>query len=769
MYHSKKTWVDKPIDDHKVEVLENEAATSPFVARLLVQRGLDTPEAAKAFLEADKMDYYDPFLFKDMERVVERIMRAAEQGEMILIYGDYDVDGVSASAILWNALMEVGAMAECYIPNRFTEGYGPNESAFRWAAEEGFSLVITVDCGISGIHEAQVLKELGVDLIITDHHEPKEELPDAFALIHPDIDEQYPFSKLAGAGVAFKVAHALLGRVPTELLDLVVLGTIADLVPLVDENRLLAVKGIEALNASERPGILALRKVCSLAEDELNEESVGFAFGPRINAAGRLDSAMPALEMLLSDSFEEAEQLAKQLDKQNKERQDIVKQITEEATRQVESDHLEDRVLVVDAEGWNPGVVGIVASRLVEKYYRPVIMLCHDADKGTAKGSGRSIAAFDLFHELNKCADILPHFGGHPAAAGMTLASSDVEELRRRLNEQAASLPDDAFIPTVEVDLRLKVSDVNLKLIEQIGKLSPFGMGNPAPRIVVEGARIRDMKRIGRDLTHFKALLSDGKTELDAIGFGFGDAVDELSTLSDVSIMGSLNVNEWNGFRKPQLMIQDLMVGDYQLFDYRGGKKPISELFTLEADATAYVAFNEKTRDAYAERKLNEHGKKNVVLLDLPEQEEAFYPYIAKAERIYCAFKDEGYYFEAIPSREDFKHYFNYFATCERSDMRIGLVRLSKERKWSKRSINFMHSVFSELDFLVTMEDGLPGVNPEAAKRDLTEAATYKRHEERQRLEQQYIYSSLAQLKERFDALVEAAKQEETTWSSNSI
>ncbi|AFS71046.1 single-stranded-DNA-specific exonuclease RecJ [Exiguobacterium antarcticum] len=738
MYHSKKTWIDKEVDSLKINELAEQVAVSRQVAHLLVQRGFETAEQAKSFLEADQMDFHDPFLFQDMNKVVARIQQAADEGEMILIYGDYDVDGVSSAAILWHALVEIGAMAECYIPNRFTEGYGPNEAAFRWAAEEGFGLVITVDCGISGIDEAKVLQDLGVDLIITDHHEAKDVLPDAFAMIHPGVDTNYPYSKLAGAGVAFKVAHALLGRVPEELLDLAVLGTIADLVPLVGENRLLAAKGIEALNASERPGILALRKVCSLVEDDLTEESVGFAFGPRINAAGRLDSAMPALEMLLAETIEEASILAEQLDQQNKQRQDIVKNIAEEAIDLVERHYLSDRVLVVDSNQWNPGVVGIVASRLVEKYHRPVILLCHDAEKGTAKGSGRSIAAFDLFAELTRCEDILPHFGGHPAAP-------------------------------LEIDLRLNVSEISIGLIEEMGRLAPFGMGNPSPRVVVEGANIRDLKRIGRDLTHLKVLVTDGKTELDGIGFGFGDAVDEISSLADVSLMGSLNINEWNGFRKPQLMIQDLAVVDYQLFDYRGGKKPLTDVFELPEDMTTLVAFSKDTQTKYAERPLNGPIKANIVFLDLPEEESAFLPYLKEAERVYCAFKDEGYYFETIPSREEFKQYFNYFAKCPRDELRIGLVRLSKSRKWSKRSINFMHSVFSELDFLVTMEDGLPGVNPNAEKRDLTEAATYKRHEERQRLEQQYIYSSLAQLKERFDTLVEAAKQEEMTWSSNSI
>ncbi|MBR3063949.1 MAG: DHH family phosphoesterase, partial [Exiguobacterium sp.] len=356
MYHSKKQWLYPETNPDDVTRLQNELNISVQLATLLVQRGHQDVEAAKAFLYAeDELVFHDPYLFEQMEKVVTRIKQAADEGEMVLIYGDYDVDGVSASSVMWHALTEIGVMAECYIPNRFTEGYGPNKEAFQWAANEGFTLVITVDCGISGIEEATLLKDLGVDLIITDHHEPKETLPDAYAIIHPHIDPGYPYDKLAGAGVALKVAHAVLGRMPEELLDLAVLGTIADLVPLDGENRLLAKKGIAALEASKRPGILALREVCGLGDSVLNEESVGFAFGPRINAAGRLDSAMPALQMLLAEHVEEALELAKQLDKQNKERQDIVKTIAAEAKELVEASMTEDRVLVVASEKWNPG------------------------------------------------------------------------------------------------------------------------------------------------------------------------------------------------------------------------------------------------------------------------------------------------------------------------------------------------------------------------------------------------------------------------------
>ncbi|WP_240544500.1 single-stranded-DNA-specific exonuclease RecJ [Exiguobacterium algae] len=764
MYHSKKQWVYPETNSEDVTRLQEELNISEQLARLLVQRGHRDLDSAKAFLHVeDEHDFHDPFAFEQMEKVVARIQQAADEGEMVLIYGDYDVDGVSASAVMWHALTEIGVMAECYIPNRFTEGYGPNKEAFQWAANEGFTLIVTVDCGISGIEEATLLKELGVDLIITDHHEPKETLPDAFAIIHPHIDPSYPYDKLAGAGVALKVAHAVLGRMPEELLDLAVLGTIADLVPLDGENRLLAKKGLAALDASKRPGILALRDVCGLNDGELNEESVGFAFGPRINAAGRLDSAMPALQMLLSEHVEEALDLAKKLDKQNKERQDIVKAIASEATELVESSMKDDRVLVVASENWNPGVVGIVASRLVEKYYRPVILLCHDPETGKAKGSGRSIDGFDLFKELSKNEDILPHFGGHPAAAGMTLQSENVAELRERLNRQAETIPDDVFVPRVKVDLKLCVNDVSLDLIADIGKLAPFGMGNPSPRVVVADAKLRDIRQIGRDATHLKVQLAGDKRELDGIGFGFGHVVSEISQMAHLSVMGSLQVNEWNGMRKPQLMIQDLRVDDFQVFDYRGKKKSIHELKELPKEHTSFVSF-QGTNEDFPIHDEEEPLNRFVVLLDLPDDEALLAERLHEGvERVYCAFGQGDSFFERLPSREDFRTYYVHMATCERKNLRENLIRLSKERKWSKNTIQFMHQVFSELEFLVTMEDGLPGVNPEAPKRDLTEAPCYKRRIGRQQLEERFVYASLAELKERLQSLRSNTMQEAYT------
>lgn len=431
MLKSKTRWVVRKPDQHLVQMLANELKITPLTASLLVNRGLDTVDAARYFLFG-KDDFHDPFLLKGMDLAVNRIRQAIEHHERILIYGDYDADGISSTSLLMLTLLDFGAMVDFYIPNRFTEGYGPNEQAFRQAKENGFSLIITVDTGIAAVHEAAVAKELGLDLIITDHHEPGPVLPTALAIIHPKLpDSTYPFRELAGVGVAFKLAHALYGKTPEHLLEIAVIGTVADLVSLKGENRLIVKKGLEQLRSTKNIGLKAIFKSAGIDPLTINEETIGFTLGPRINAVGRLKDADLAVRLLLTDDPEEAEIFATEIEVLNKTRQEIVNTITAEAIEEVETHYSgpENKVLVIGREGWNAGVIGIVASRLVEKFYRPVIVLSFDRDKGLAKGSARSIQGFDLFHNLSTCRDILPHFGGHPMAAGMTLKLDDVDEL----------------------------------------------------------------------------------------------------------------------------------------------------------------------------------------------------------------------------------------------------------------------------------------------------------------------------------------------------
>jgi single-stranded-DNA-specific exonuclease len=741
-----------------------------LIANLLVVRGIDSADEAEQFLYIDKNEFHDPFLLDGMKESVDRIHKAIESNERILIFGDYDADGVSSTTVMYHAMKELGAQFDYYIPNRFTEGYGPNEPALRKAKEEGYSLVVTVDTGISAVHEAKVAKEIGLDFIITDHHEAPPVLPDAYSIINPKKPGcTYPFKGLAGVGVAFKVAHALHGKPLLHLLEFAAIGTIADLVPLVDENRMIAKMGIEALSKTDKIGLQELLKVAGLNDKELSAEDVGFAVGPRVNAAGRLGSAMPVVELFTSVDREQSAILAEEVDSVNRERQAIVNEITKEAIAMVEEsfppEHNE--VLVLAKEGWNPGVIGIVASRLVEKFYRPTICLCLDPEKGTAKGSARSIEGFDMFENLSESRDILPHFGGHPMAAGMTLSLNDVDELRNRLIDQAKKcLTPEDFLPVTSIDLAASLDEISLDTVETLNKLAPFGVGNPSPRVLIEQVPIREMKRIGSQSNHLKLQVGGGELSvLDCIGFQKGELVEEITPYSQVSIVGQVQVNEWNGYRKPQLLLEDISVPQFQLFDYRGIKDAGKRLLNIPFSKTLFISFQINTLKELGLESLSEHTlmgddvyrlpemsfeNKYVVFLDVPDSLTKFREWLetkGEPDRIYAIFhQSTDHFFTTLPTRDHFKWYYAFLAKRTAFHLKKDGSELAKWKGWSKDTIDFMSQVFFELEF-VTIDDGVITINSSPGKRDLESSETYKKKFEQVDIENQLVYSSYHALK----------------------
>lgn len=786
MLPSKTRWEINPVNKDQVETLANALEIPNVVARLLVQRGLTTIDEARSFLYIENQSFYDPFLLLGMDIAVARIKQAIMNEEMIMVYGDYDADGVTSTSVLMTALQQMKANVEFYIPNRFTEGYGPNEEAFRFAAQQGISLIITVDNGVSGVHEANVLKELGVDLIITDHHEPGPVLPEALAIIHPNHPEgNYPFKELAGVGVAFKLAHALLGKAPVHLLDLVAIGTIADLVALHDENRLMVKQGLQVLRQTSRKGIQALCRVAGAAIADLDEESVGFVIGPRLNAVGRLSDADPAVELLMTEDAQEAESLAIEIDAMNKERKAIVSEITEQAINQVEENYPleENRVLVIAKEGWNPGVVGIVASRLVDKYYRPVIILCLDPAVGKAKGSARSIAGFNMFEELSQNRDILPQFGGHPMAAGMTLSMDEVDTLRIRLNEQAKFLAPEDFIPITTVDTLTHLEEIDLNSISKLQMLAPFGMKNPKPKVLIEQSSVSSIRKIGANQNHLKITLEKGPSALDGIAFGLGELADHVSPLAKIDVIGELSINEWNNTRKPQIFVKDVKVDDWQLFDVRGISQPERWLATLPPQRDL-IAFDAKTVRVFSkhlaadtitiienEQQASDYSidQRQIVLLDLPSNEQLLLNLIknGKPVRVYAHFYQENpQFFNAMPSRDHFAWYYGFLKKRQEFDLSKNGDALANHKGWSRDTINFMSKVFFELDF-VTIKDGMIIVNKSVEKRDLSHSPAYQAKERMVNLEQELLYSSFQELKQWFEQRTEWAKrleEEEKVW-----
>jgi single-stranded-DNA-specific exonuclease len=769
MLKPRTRWICQPVDDEKKEKLVEELKVTPLVASLLVNRGLESPELANSFLYDKGHAFHDPFTLLGMDIAVSRVKEAIANEEPILIFGDYDADGVTSTSVMMITLRELGANVQYYIPNRFTEGYGPNEQAFRYAAEIGIRLIITVDTGIAAINEAKIAKDLGLDLIITDHHEPGPKLPEALAIIHPKIESSpYPFKDLAGVGVAFKFAHALLGRVPEHLLELAAIGTIADLVPLVGENRLLAKRGLEQLKQTKNLGLMALLKQAGTELNAVNEETVGFLIGPRINAAGRLESADIAVDLLLTADSYEAESIAEEIDSLNKERQAIVNEMAEEAIKEVEEHYPIDKnsVIVVGKPGWNAGVIGIVASKLVDRFYRPAIVMSFDEEKGLAKGSARSIVGFDLFKNLSTCRDILPHFGGHPMAAGMTLKIEDVNELRNRLNQLASEeLTEDDYIPVTKLDSEVALSDVDLAAIEELQMLAPFGMNNPKPRVLLKAANIAQIKKIGADQNHLKLVLEEQGSSLDGIGFGLGRFFEEVSPYSKLKVIGELSINEWNNIRKPQIFLQDLAVEEWQLFDYRGLKR-VEKLTDIVPEGK-WIVFNEGNLsnftmgnahlvDSIEKAREFDLSQESIILADLPPSKELLVSLMKgkNPARVYVHFySEQSDFFSTMPTRDHFKWFYAFLMKKAPFDLKKYGDDLAKHRGWTRETIDFMSEVFLELDF-IKQNNGFITLNQVKNKKDLSESITYQQKQAHFALEGELLYSSVEQLKEKFDQMI---------------
>lgn len=768
MIATEKRWrINRP-DEQLVKEFVDELKISSISAKILVARGFTTVEAARAFLTIDEQTIHDPFEMYGMKEAVDRIQKAIQNREKILVYGDYDSDGITSTTVMKTVLQDLGADVSHMIPNRFIDGYGPSERLFKQAHEEGYRLIITVDNGIAGNHEVQVAKELGMDVIVTDHHEPGEILPPADVIIHPRHPAgNYPFGELAGVGVAFKVAHALYGKLPKHLLEIAAIGTVADLVPLLDENRYLVKAGLEALQHSTRPAIQALCKVAGVNQQEIDEETIGFGFAPRLNALGRLGDAAPGVDFLMAQDAAEAMTMASSLNEKNKERQAMVTSITEQAIAMIENDEEigHSQVLVIAGEEWNPGVVGIVASRLVEKYYRPTIILSIDIEKGVAKGSARSIEGFHMYKELAKNKDILPAFGGHPMAAGMTLAMEDIDELRYRLDQQAREcLTEDALTPVLDIDIPLTLDEIDINAIEDVRKLAPFGTSFAKPVYAIEDTSIRSMKKIGANEDHIKLQIVSNDQELDVVGFHKGYLVDELTYGIQVFFAGDLQINEWNGRKKPQLLLQDAQTDEWQLFDLRGIRQVARWLQTIPLKEVTFIAFREMTVNyydslipqkiqSYSEDISNENCMPYVVLLDLPPNVRMLEQLLenVRPNRIYAHFyMPDSHYFDGMPTREQFVWYYTFLRKRRIFQLRQNLTELAKHKGWSRDMLIFMTQVFFELGF-VTIDNGLAKIVDHPPKKELTSAKIYQQRAQQMALEQTLLYAPYKDLREWFD------------------
>ena len=583
MLYSKTSWQSPAADPDIVRELARSLSISPLLSSLLVTRGMTAPDEALSFMDGGAEEQHDPFLLQGMAEAVPRIRKALEEDEHILVYGDYDADGVSSTALMIYLLRYLGASFDIYIPHRSNEGYGLHNHALDWAVQQGVSLIITVDTGISAYHQIAYANELGIDVIVTDHHEPPEVLPEAYALINPKLPGcPYPFKGLAGVGVAYKLAQAMLGEnTPAEWSEIAAIGTVADLMPLLGENRAIVRSGLASMRNSKFLGIRALLAISGVTMSTVSAINIAFGMAPRINASGRLDHAGRAVALLTTEQVEEAEQLAGELDLLNKERQLVVERIVVEAMAKLEQEIQGGKVpdiIVLAEQGWNVGVVGIVASKLLERYYRPVIILDIHPETGVCKGSARSIPGLDIYAALSSCAHLMDHFGGHPAAAGMSLHQDQLEAFTKALNEYAAGiLTPEHLVPVTSADAEVSISDLSLQAAIELERLAPFGMANPLPKFIIRGATVKETRTMGQEGKHLKLVLQQGDSSIEAVAFGKGAIAKLLPGGTRIDVLAELSVNEWNGSRKPQLMLQDLAVQEAQLFDLRGAADAVRQ------------------------------------------------------------------------------------------------------------------------------------------------------------------------------------------------
>ena len=560
-----KLWVFRDINPFNRAALAQALSISSATASLLLARGVTTPDQATTWMSHQLP--HDPFLIPDMDQAVERLHRAVVAHEPVCFYGDYDVDGMSATAVYLSFFRSLGANVKAYIPHRKREGYGLNARAVQWLHDEGISLLVTSDCGTTSHREVALATQLGMDVIVTDHHQTDPELPPAIAVMNPHrADARYPFLGLCSAGLAYKVAQAYQLRygeaaVPLEsLLDLVALATIADVVPLHDENRGFVREGLSQISRGARCGIRALKQVAGVVR-ECTAETIAFKLAPRLNAAGRLDHAMLGVRLLTTESPAEAQQLAEQLEQFNRERQKIEAELMSEAVASLKDQEL-PAALVLASRRWHVGVVGIAAARLVEKFHRPAIVIAID-EAGVGKGSARTTGGFDLYQGLVVCRDLLEAFGGHPSAAGVTVRESNLDTLRERFSAVVAEWNRGGMtVPTLQVDAEVQLSEITATLIKEIGTLHPFGAGNPEPTFAVKGLEVMNSRTVGEK--HLKMMVRQGRSmPFDSIGFGMKSLIDRgipAGTPVDLAFMPEFN--HWNGYDRIQLRIRDLRVSD---------------------------------------------------------------------------------------------------------------------------------------------------------------------------------------------------------------
>ena len=553
-----KKWEYYDTDAKEIKKIENEYNVSNLVATVIYNKNIQS--SIDVFLNPTRKDFYNPFLMPDMEIAVNRVIKAIENNEKVIIYGDYDVDGITSITVLKKFLQDRGLVVDSYIPNRLDEGYGLNKKAIDYIVSKNYTLMITVDCGISGIEEVEYANSLGLETVITDHHEPAEVLPNALAVVDAKRkDNKYPFNQLAGVGVVFKLIQAISIKFNLEekeylkFLDIVCVGTISDIVPLVDENRVISKLGLKLVAVTKNIGLRALLNAAGCKN--IDSTAISFGIAPRVNACGRLGFEQEALNLFLTDNIVEAQEIAKRLNKYNSDRQQKEVKIFNDAIKMIEEGEKNKKCIILGKENWHHGVIGIVSSKVTEMYYKPSILICFEGDEG--KGSGRSVQGFDLHEALTKCPNYIERFGGHSMAIGITIKKSDFENFKNDVEQYVENTNIDELVPIIKIDKEITIEDMNIKTINDLKALEPYGEANKMPIFIYKNLKIDSIRALSEG-KHIKLTLRDKNVVFDAIGFNMGKLVNEYLLGEKVDIVGSLELNKFNGRESIQINLKDM-------------------------------------------------------------------------------------------------------------------------------------------------------------------------------------------------------------------
>ena len=767
MINSRYQWRFPEVSNQKaIKTLSETFGITELIAKILVNRGYDTVEAANAFLRPELSGLHDPFLLHDMDKAIERLMQAIDSGQKIIVYGDYDVDGMTSTAIMTWALELMGANVDYFVPSRFSDGYGPNLANYQKLAAEGMQLLVTVDNGVSGKDEIAWLMAQGIDVIFTDHHELPEELPVATAIVHPRHPEgSYPFGGLSGAGVAFKVVSALLEEPADEVLDLAALGTVADVMSLTDENRIIVKQGLESLKLDPRPGVAALLAAAGTQLSDIDSSTIGFTIAPRLNALGRLENATTGVQLLLMDEHEEAKPLADHVNALNQERQQLVTKITTAAQEQA-TQLSEDPVLVVAGENWHEGVLGIVASKLVEQTGKPTIVLNVNGDE--MKGSGRSVAAFDLFTALDGHRDLMTTFGGHASAAGMTVPTNNLTALRAALRDEAAQQQlATAQKADMQIATTVTAADFTKENFDNLQVLAPFGEGNPEPLFMLDLRGVNQVKTMSEG-KHLRFIAQTDTDQLPVVAFGWGNQASALAGhFSSLQIVGTMSQNSYRGNISYQLMLRDMSAKGAAILDWRTShltkqtfSKPVTYVFFKEKHLQQLAAYIDPAAQALMwQDALQMSNIQTMVLVDLPDsldQLQALLQTGTPGRLAPMFYVQSPVYLQKVPSKQVFSNVYKFVLSFKDINLQTQFDAMVKHLKISNMTLKLILKVFLEAKF-VTIDNGVLNAVPSPTRMKLTQTQTFQRFMAQRDLEQQLIYSTTAELE---TLLMKLSKQE---------